>query len=487
MNNPKAFLFIHFLLFSLAVFPQRELTWDECKELALANNREISISELQINTAESMRKASFTKFLPGFDLSAGYLRMNKKFNLLSQDMFLPVVPYNAIDFEGGGLKPMELINSGALVTLPDGSFATDSDGNFVFREYAFLPRSETSFGQHNNFLGSINMKQPLFTGGKIKAQYEAATIMEDMAHYDHILTRREVVLETATLFWKMVSLQQKTKLADQYEKLLEKTVSDLQGLVSEGILHKSDLLKAQVQYNEAILGRLKAENGLARVSMALCRMTGLPLTTSILAKADPMDEEQHFVLDELTRKGLEKRTEILMAQKQTELAGTMAKLAKGNFYPDIALGATYFASNPNPYNGFESEAGHDWIAGITLKMPIYNWGEKKHMLHAAQQQVRAGEIQKEDVQQLIQLDIANAYYQWMEARKSVEIREISLEQGEENLQLVKDQFDTGRMNTTDLLEAQTLWQEAYAEHIAAMAELRKSILEMKKATGEMAE
>jgi outer membrane protein TolC len=365
--------------------------------------------------------------------------------------------------------------------------ATDSDGNFIFRNYAFLPRSETSFGQHNNFLGSINLKQPLFTGGKIKAQYQVAGILEDMAHYDQTLTQREVVMETATLFWKMVTLQEKTKLADQYEALLEKTVSDLHGLVEEGIIHRNDLLKAQVKYNEAMLEHIKAQNGLARISMALCRMTGLPLTTDIAAKTNMTEETQQFALEELTRSGLENRTEILMAQKQTELAKTFAKLAKANFYPDIGLAAAYFASNPNPYNGFETETGKDWIAGITMKMPIYNWGEKKHMLQAARNKVKAGEIQKEDVRQLIQLDIANAFYQWLEAQKTVEIKKISLEQAEENLQLVQDHVDNGRMNTTDILEAQTMWQQAKTEHTEALAKLRKSILELKKTTGEMPE
>ncbi|MFP4288017.1 MAG: TolC family protein [Bacteroidales bacterium] len=483
----KTFLVIIFFFISLIAFSQRELTWEECKELALSNNREINISKLQVSIMESTRKASYTKFLPSFDFTGGYVRMNKQFNLLSQDMFLPVVPSNAIDFDGGGLNPLELINSGALVSLPDGTVATDSEGNFIFRNYAYLPQSETSFGQQNNFLGSINLKQPLFTGGKIKAQYEAASILEDMAHYDHTLTQREVVMETATLFWKMVTLQEKTKLANQYEKLLEKTVSDIKGLVAEGIVHRSDLLKAQVKHNEATLERIKAQNGIARISMALCRMTGLPLTTNIEAKADKIEEKQQFTLEELTRIGLKNRTEILLAQKQTELDETLAKLAKANFYPDIAMGAAYFASNPNPYNGFEEEAGHDWIAGITMKMPIYNWGEKKHMLQAARNKVKAGEIKKEDVRQLIQLDIANAYYQWVEAKKSVDIKNISLEQSEENLQLVQDQFDNGRMNTKDLLEAQTLWQQAKTEQTEALAELRKNILELKKTIGELPE
>ncbi|MFW5757885.1 MAG: TolC family protein [Bacteroidota bacterium] len=483
----KTFLFIFFLFISLDSFSQRELTWDECKELALSNNREINIARLQVSIAESMRKASYTKFLPAIDFTGGYARINKQFNLLPKDMFLPVVPSNAIDLDGGRINPLELINSDALVTLPDGSVATDSDGNFIFRNYAYLPRSETSFGQHNNLLGSINLKQPIFTGGKIKAQYKAASIMQDMAHHDQNLTQREVVMETATLFWKLVTLQEKIKLADQYEELLEKTVSDIEGLVEEGIVHRSDLLKAQVKYNEALLERMKAQNGITRISMAICRMTGLPLTTNILAVADKNIETQQFVLEELTRTGLENRTEILLAQKQTELDETLTKLAKANFYPDIGMGAAYFASNPNPYNGFEPEIGHDWIAGITMKMPIYNWGEKKHLLQAARNKEKAGEIQKEDVRKLIQLDIANAYYQWLEAKKTVEIKKISLEQGEENMQLAQDQFDNGRMNTTDLLEAQTLWQKAQTEHNEALAQLRKNIMELKKTTGELTE
>lgn len=485
--NPLKWIFPLVLLCSaFTVKGERVITIEESRALALENNRDLKISAQHYDAAQSLRRASRSKFLPSFDFSAQYIRMNKPFNLLSQSLFLPVVPFGAINPETGNLKPLELLQSDppVLVFGPDGMPVRDADGNFIFRQYAYLPKSETEIGRHNNLLANFSLMQPIYTGGKIRAQYRAAGHMEQIAQYGRKLSEAEVLLEVESFFWQLITVQQKQKLAKQYMEMLESLIHDMEGYLEEGIVNRNDLLKARVALNEAEMELLKAENGIMQLSMALCRLTGLPLTQRLLAQDELQGLARDYVLDDLWSEGLGQRPEIFMVKEKAGLAGSMADLAGAARYPDLALGASYFAINPNPYNGLEKEFGHDWFVGLTLTVPVFHWGEKRQIYRAALHEKNVQQLKLEDIYELIKMDITRAYLDLTESKMNVKIKTLSLEQATENLSIARDGFGVGALKTTEMLEAQTLWHQAQTDLIESQALLRTSYAQLEKAIGK---
>ena len=482
----------YFILTGLAIllsvsclFAQREITLAEVRQLALENNRSLGVARAHGEAAAALRKVSFSQFLPGLDFAAHYQQMNKPFNLLSQDMFLPVIPYNTIDFGTGTVNPLPMLNpdAGVLAFHPDGRPIMDEEGNFVFRNYAWIPSDAMQIGQKNNILMNLAVSQPLFTGGKIKAQYQAAVHMESLARYGAQLTESDVLFEVESLYWKMLSLQEKIKLTDEYKAMVQALLDDLEGYYQEGIIHRTEVLQAKVALNEARLDALRARNGFHRASMALCLATGLPLTTSLKVVEEPVVPGGEFLLDELWELGAGSRPELAMAEKQVDIAAALERVVRGGYFPDIALSAGYLAVNPNPYNGFEKEFGMDWTVGVTLVMPVFHWGERRNMVNAARLERKVQELKLEDAREMIRLDISNAWYGYLEMLQVQQVKSLSVQQAEENLRLSGDLFEVGRINATDLLKAQVLWHEARTELIDAQSQLRTSYRALEKATG----
>ena len=71
------------LLLTLAVasHAQRVLTLDSCRALALANNKELRMSQEKIKAAHYEQKAAFTNFLPKIDVAGTYMRTQKEISL----------------------------------------------------------------------------------------------------------------------------------------------------------------------------------------------------------------------------------------------------------------------------------------------------------------------------------------------------------------------------------------------------------------------
>ena len=81
----KVFLLTFLLSFTFTVKAQSFLSLDSCRALALANNKDLLISNEKISAAHYQRKAAFTNYLPNFSATGTYMRNQKEFSLLNND------------------------------------------------------------------------------------------------------------------------------------------------------------------------------------------------------------------------------------------------------------------------------------------------------------------------------------------------------------------------------------------------------------------
>ena len=70
----KVFLLTFLLSFTFTVKAQSFLNLDSCRALALANNKDLLISNEKISAAHYQRKAAFTNYLPNFSATGAYMR-----------------------------------------------------------------------------------------------------------------------------------------------------------------------------------------------------------------------------------------------------------------------------------------------------------------------------------------------------------------------------------------------------------------------------
>ena len=94
-------------------------------------------------------------------------------------------------------------------------------------------------------------------------------------------------------------------------------------------------------------------------------------------------------------------------------------------------------------------------------------------------------LKREEMSQLMLLEIARARYNIEDAYLRVQLTKKSLEQADENLSVSKNQYELGLETLTNYLEAQAQWQQAWSDWIDAKAELRLSETKYLRATGRL--
>ncbi|MDD2278352.1 MAG: TolC family protein [Bacteroidales bacterium] len=471
--------------FSLNAHSQSQaLSLEQCKELALEHNYGVRVANEQVGATDALSKSVRTNFFPNIAANAAYTRVNKQFSLFDGDKFIPVVPFSSINPETGEFNPnLDPVNTFVFNPI-SGDMLYDKDGNPVFQNYAWLPSDQFQLGAKNIFVGGISLTQPIYTGGKIREAYRISQFGNQIAKANLTKEQDEVLYTTEENYWRIVALKEKVEMVESYMSLLEKLSFDLDNLYQEGIILKNDILRVRVKHNEAKLNLQKVQNGLTLSHMALCQITGLPLNTDLIL-TDSLSNSI-TILPEMAYgdTALVFRPELDALSQTVGIAQSAVKIAQSRYLPNIGLTASYMLLNPNPYKGFDNSFGGDWSVGVAMNIPIFHWNDKAHTLRAARHEQSAAELKLNEARELILLQVQKAVFTANESTKKVALSKENLKIAEENLRIATDAFAEGMVKTTDVLEAQALWFDAYSSLIDGQMENQLSVVNLKKVMGK---
>lgn len=492
-NHPVLWIILLTSFITGSLKAQEQMTLQECRDRALKHNKKIEIATENELAVSSLEKSAKTLYYPNIKFNGGYFRMNQQFSLFSENMFLPVVPQEVFRNGLSVLDPREnpdLVRETMVTQDVNGVPLPVEDpesGNPMFEQYALLPRDEAKFNLQNVFFGNIGLKQPIYMGGKIKQTNNIAKYSSQMMEAKKHESEADVIVETDERYWKVISLKEKVRLAEEYKKRLDSLLTEVQNLHEEGIITKNKVMEVRVKKNKVELQLLKAKNGLEMGRMALNQTLGFSTDTT-LHLADSLGEVTQLTNPKnFRKKALEERAEIHALNKGVKIAESGEELMKSRYLPNIGLSANYTFSNPNPWNGFETEFGGTTNVGVFINIPIYNWGERRHTMEAARHKKRASMKKLEETKELISLEVKKAVFRYNESIKKVELTKSSLNQAKENLRSTKDNFEEGMAKSTDVLEAQSMWQEAYSDYIEAMTDYRLNKTKLMEVSGQLSQ
>lgn len=483
------------IIFFLVIMPLyahggQGLDLQQARQMAIEHNRSLQMDALDRQSASLHTRSSFSNYLPRFDAEVGYQRRNKSWQLFDGDKFLPVVPWQGINPQTSNFNPSVLqdpeLAPNILVFDPNtGEAMHDADGNPLFQHYAWLPAEEGKIGQKNNYSLGVTMRQPIYMGGKIQSGYQIAQKAEDIAKAQWEKSLSEVVFRTDELFWQVLAMEEKLELTHAWLHMQQQLVYDLENLHEEGIVTQNQVLQARVKHNEVELLRVRAENGLKLSRMALNQLLGLPLLSELKLQADFEPAVLTLAKDELTGVALEQRAELHILNQAVAIANELVKVNRAEMLPTVGLVAGYTYTNPNPYNGFQSEFGGDYTIGVGVSIPIYHFGDRRRQVSQSRIELEKARLQQEEAKEMISLQVSQGIFSLEEARTRRELSELSIQQAQENLALWQNLFSEGRATTRDVLEAQAHWQEARQAGITARNEEKMAITRLQKYIGEL--
>jgi len=467
MKKIKYIILLAIVFSGINLKAQERMTLQQCREMALQKNEDLKMADKQLEKARAEKDAAKTLRLPKFSATGTGIYLNQDFE---KELTLPTKVPNP---QTGELEPNIMVNpqTGEPVVGPD--------GNPVFNMYAWFPLTVSLKG---TYLAGVALEQPVYTGGKINAGNEMAKIGVEMAGENIELQKMNTLVEADKVYWNYVSVNEKVKLAKEAVDMLAEIVEVARNSYEVGMVHKNEMLKAQVEYNNAALDLHQAKNGKALSRMNLCRVTGLPLNTPIvaldtlIAVGKPLMNDPYGIISE--------RPEYQLLQKNIRLQDENIRLTKADFLPTAGIQAGYSYLGGLEFGGEDfTNSGLNVMASV--KIPIFHWGEGVKKISAAKIDKEITELKLEKNRQLLRLEMEQARLNLNVAYERIQLSETALEQAEENLRISRDNYEVGMEKLTDLLVAQTEWQKAFSNLIDAKTDFKIKQTNWLKATGRL--
>ncbi len=414
------------ILVSLSVFATnaeaQTLSLDSCKRLAIKNNKKIIEAGFEVQSSGEVRKNAYTNYFP--KVSASAMAMRSADYLVKgtiPEMNLPVYDGNPANLQGA-------------------------------TQYAYFPSMAINAIDYLN-MASASATLPVYAGGQIRNGNKLAAIGEDVSHKQQTMTTTDVLVRTDQLYWTIVSLNEKLKTLDSYGALLDTLNRDVTNYNKAGLVQKNDLLKVKLKQNELQSNRLKLVNGISLTKRALCQHIGIAFDSTMVLTGQPIV----FIFDSnsgSTNEAVTNRPEYQMLNKATEAEELQLKMTRGELMPQLALGAMA------AYVDIANSGVTQKFAFASLSIPISDWWGGSHKIKQQKLMIEKAKNKLSETSELLALQIEQADNELHESFNQIQLAKKSVEQAQENLKVTNDNYRSGTIGISDLLEAQALFQSS---------------------------
>lgn len=436
--NIKHLLLSLFLVGVTVVTPAQEkriLTLEECKDMALKYNADIQTGKIDVEAARQTRKEAFTKYFP--QISAG------------------AATYKADD---------DLVKA----NIPD-----------LTQLGLPIPAMEVGMFEKGNLV-TVSALQPVFAGGQIVNSNKLAKTALDASILQLDMTTDKVELETENYYWKIVSLKEAEKTINILDTLLQSLHKDVSLAIKAGITTQNDLLTVQLKQNELQSTRLQVENGIRLSCMALSQYIGLPLDSAeyidvpefsscITGPGDYLVDHQSVLSSLSSYKLLEKNVEVHKLKR---------KISFGEQLPTVGVGVSYAYEDLM----FDKSRNH-FIMMATVSVPISDWWGGSHKVKRAKLEEKKAIRQQQDGNEKLQLKMQQSWNLLTESYKQITLAESAVKESRENLRMQTNNYKTGVSSLSELLDAQSIFQESRNRYTDACIDYQIKVTQYLQDTG----
>lgn len=416
----KLVLFITTVLLCAPAVAQKQYSLEECINIALQNNTKLKTSENEISSAKEQKKEAFANYIPQVSATAAGFVADK--GLIQMNLSPLGIP-----------QTMEMVDDGVL--------------------------------------GSVSAMLPLYTGGQITAGNKLAKVGIEVSTLKHNISANEVKLNITQYFWNIVMLKEKLNTLAIVDNQLKTIEQNVNAAVNAGVANRNDLLQVNLKRNELKSSRITVENCITICRNMLSQNMGLGIDSIDVACsiAEQMPQSPSNLYAS-AHDAVQQTSEYQLLQQNVKAQKLQYKMSVGKNMPTVSVGGMY------SYNNLMDKSQNSLIGLATVSIPISNWIGGSHNMKRQKNEVRNAENSLKDNGELLVINIKNKWNALNEAYKQIEISQNSIGQSKENLRLHTDYYNAGTCTMSDLLEAQTMFQQSkdrFVENVTQY-EIRKT-------------
>jgi outer membrane protein len=408
-------------------------TLQQAWRMAIANNQTLAAAAADVKGAQASLRAARDARWPSVDTSVGYTRLNASPQL---DVVTP-----GLTFRSGP----------------------------IFKDDQYVS-------------GTVQVKVPLYAGGKITAGMRAASQALTGASAQERATLADLKLAVAEAYVGVLRARSGLAVANASVKSLSAHVSDVRNMYQRQMVAKSDVLAAEVALANAEETQVSAANAAQDAVAAYNRLLGEPLGRSPHLDArltvDPTLLGEP--LNALVRQALASRSELKGLAAQSRALAARARAVTATRLPHVALtgGYTHFDNQILDRQNFS-------MVGVGFTWNLFDGGVARNEAESLRSESHAAGRRLDDLRSQIELQVRQDWLAVRAAQARVAASRQATAQAAENLRISRQLYGVGLASNTQVLDAVTLDIQATNNHDNAVLDEGLAGIELAYAVGAL--
>lgn len=473
LKSKLLLIFVWLIFMGPVTMSQKTISLEEAMKIALENSPDIMQSRLNMEQNREYLNAQLAQLKSHFSFT------------------VTPVEYSVSDsyeeYYSRWYKSKRLTSNGALVItqpikLTDGTLTLRN--NFEYKnttsEGNNLPGTApaTYRGYNNNLFLSYN--QPLFTYNRTKMN----------------LTRNQLNLENATLAYSIQMLSMERNVTQAffaiYQKMMSVQIAQeefenqtigleiIRSKVEGGLSAREELLQGELNYATSKSNLDYAMVDLDNSMDQFKQLIGMPLDETIQISTDIQYIPVLVDLDRAIQNGISQRLEL--SQRRIDLNNAefdLIETSATNKFKGEANLSFGFMGNDEVFGRIYDKPTRSPQVGVTFSIPIFDWGERKARMKAAQLKVESRKIDLVELEKDIVINIRKTYRNLQNLTTQIAIAE----QNEKNAQLTYEinleRYRNGDLTSIDLERYQNQLSQKKMDLSNALINYKLELLNLK--------
>jgi outer membrane protein len=450
-----------------------QLTLDDALRIAQAQSQTIEVARAGVTRANGQALQARSQMLPQLNATAGYGRtLQSQFQSLSatatpvdttpkpvasHSLCTPLIPANASPADRAAALAQ-------AATCP----AAASSGTFDL--------SKTSFGAKNQYNVALAFSQNVYTGGRIRAQTDAAAAQVRSANIDVASQKAQVSLDVTSAYYDAV-------LADQLVAIADSSLSETDAVLAQtkvarqvGNSSEYDLLRAQVNRDNQVPVQIQARSNRQVAYFRLKQLLELPLDDSVHL-VTRLDSATGPTLPTIaagvpTDTVVSDRAPLRQMDEAVRGAEAQIKIARSERIPSLQIVSNYqrlyFPPGVSPT---WNQGVNNWTVGLSTSFPVLDGGRIKGDQTIAAAGLAQAKAQREQTREFAALDTRVALNQLQEAEATWNASRGTAEQAQRAYAIDQVRLREGISTQTDLTQSRLALEQARANRAQAARNL----------------
>jgi outer membrane protein len=422
--------------------PPVRLSVEEAVRRAVDRSEEVQVAQAQQALAESQVVQARAGALPQVNASLVY---NRTLASIFEGLTLPI---------GGG------------------------EGEGGENPFAALP-----FGQPNTWIASLQLSQPLYSGGRVGAALEIARHVRRAAALEVEEAEADIALQVRNAYFQTVLADRLVAITREAYELADAQLRQVELFRQQGTASEFDLLRARVERDNLEPSIVEAENARRLSELNLKRLLNIPAEQTV-ALTTPLEPALLQVDREALRASLERRAALQALDAAVAAREGAVRIARAGRLPTVGANANFsYQAFPTEILPLDADWRRDWGLGFQVSVPVFDGFRTRGQVQQARAELTQAQLQREQVRQGLELELEAALGEFDAALAQIEARRATVAQARRALELAELRFRTGLSTQLEVSNARLLLEQARVNEAQALYNYVNALARLERSSG----